>query len=278
MNGVINMQEQRIENVLQMGKEILKRNDIDIREARLLLAHALKVSVNELIKTTYCTDEQVDEYLTLIEKRVNNIPFAYIVGHKEFMKLDFIVNENVLIPRADTEILVEEALKYRKSKILDMCTGSGCIAISMAYYSNENAEVSAADISEKALKVAQMNAMLNEVNVSFINSDLFENVKEKYEMILSNPPYIKKEAIGNLQIEVQKEPVIALDGGESGLEFYERIVPKAKEHLEIGGVLILEIGYDQAEDVKKLMQEYEYKNIRIIKDLDQNDRVVIGEI
>lgn len=271
------MQEERIEKVLQMGKEILKRNDIDIREARLLLAHVLKVSVSDLIKIDYCNSEQVGEFLTMLEKRVNNVPFAYIVGHKEFMKLDFFVNENVLIPRSDTEILVEEAIKCRKNKILDMCTGSGCIAISLAYYL-ENSKVTAADISFEALKVARKNAMLNEVDVCFVESDLFSDINEKYEMIVSNPPYIRSDAIENLQYEVQKEPRLALDGGESGIEFYERIIPQARQFLENDGVLILEIGYDQGECVKRIMEDNNYYRVKIIKDLDENDRVVIGQI
>lgn len=271
------MQEQKIEKVLQMGKEILKRNDIDIREARLLLAHALKVSVNDLIKIDYCNEEQVTEFLDMLEKRINNVPFAYIVGHKEFMRLDFLVNENVLIPRSDTEILVEEAIKCNKKKILDMCTGSGCIAVSLAYYI-ENSQVTAADISFDALKVARKNAMLNEVEVSFVESDLFSDIEEKYDMIVSNPPYIKKGAISNLQLEVQKEPSLALDGGESGIEFYERIIPEARKYLENDGVLILEIGYDQGECVKKILEDNGYCRVKIIKDLEQNDRVVIGQI
>ncbi|MBR4111205.1 MAG: peptide chain release factor N(5)-glutamine methyltransferase [Clostridia bacterium] len=268
---------QKINDVLQMGREILSKSNIDTREARLLLAEALNVLYGDLIKISSCSDEEVAKYLVMLEKRVNDIPFAYIVGHKEFMKLDFIVNENVLIPRGDTEILVEEALKYRKNKILDMCTGSGCIAISLAYYLENKADVTAVDISEEALHVARQNAKKNNVDVSFVQSDLFSNVNEKYEMILSNPPYIEREVIGNLQAEVQKEPILALDGGISGLDFYERIIPEAKEHLNENGVLILEIGYDQAENVQKLMSNNGYKNIRVVKDLNDNDRVVIGE-
>ena len=276
MNGVNKMR--KINDVLQMGREILAKSNIDTREARLLLAEALNVSATDLIKLTSCSDDTVAKYLVMLEKRVNDIPFAYIVGHKEFMKLDFIVNENVLIPRGDTEILVEEALKYKKNKILDMCTGSGCIAISLAYYLENEADVTAVDVSEAALNVAKQNANKNNVDVKFIHSDLFANVTEKYEMIVSNPPYIEREVIKNLQSEVQNEPVLALDGGLSGLDFYEKIIPKAKEHLETNGILILEIGYDQAENVQKLMIENEYKNIRVVKDLSGNDRVVIGEI
>lgn len=269
--------QKKVEEVLQMGREILKNNDIDIRESRLLLAHALKIETSDLIKKDYCTDEEVSEFLDMIERRINNVPFAYIIGHQEFMKLDFLVNENVLIPRSDTEILVEEVLKYRKQKILDMCTGSGCIAISLAYYL-EDANVSAVDISIDALEIAKKNAIINDVNINFIESDLFSNINEKYEVIVSNPPYIKKSVIKTLQDEVQKEPILALDGGESGIEFYERIIPEAKNFLCENGILALEIGYDQATCVKKLMEENNYNNIKIVKDLDQNDRVVIGQI
>ena len=272
------MQERKINDVLQVGRELLAKNNIDMREARLLLAEAINVSLTDLIKLNFCSDDMFAKYLIMLEKRVNDIPFAYIVGHKEFMKLDFVVNENVLIPRADTEMLVEEALKYRKNKILDMCTGSGCIAISLAYYLENKADMTAVDISEEALNVAKQNAKKNNVDVNFIQSDLFSNVNEKYEMIVSNPPYIEREVIGNLQAEVQKEPILALDGGISGLDFYERIIPEAKEHLNENGVLILEIGYDQAEKVQKLMSNSGYKNIRVIKDLNDNDRVLVGEI
>ncbi|MBO5178866.1 MAG: peptide chain release factor N(5)-glutamine methyltransferase [Clostridia bacterium] len=272
------MQERKINDVLKIGREILDKSNIDAREARLLLAEALNVSAIDLIKLTSCSDDDFAKYLVMLEKRVNDVPFAYIVGHKEFMKLDFIVNENVLIPRGDTEILVEEALKYNKNKILDMCTGSGCIAVSLAHYQKNNVKVTAVDISEEALNVAKQNAKKNNVDVNFIQSDLFSSVNEKYEMIVSNPPYIEREVIENLQLEVQKEPMIALDGGISGLDFYEKIIPGAKEHLEENGVLLLEIGYNQAESVQKLMQESGYKNIKLIKDLGGNDRVVIGEI
>lgn len=278
MNGVIKMQERKINDVLQIGRAILSKSNIDTREARLFLAEALNVSITDLIKLTSCSDDAFAKYLVMLEKRVNDIPFAYIVGHKEFMKLDFIVNENVLIPRGDTEILVEEALKYRKNKILDMCTGSGCIAISLAYYLKNKADVTAVDISEEALNVAKQNAKKNNVDVNFIQSDLFSNVNEKYEMIVSNPPYIEREVIESLQSEVKKEPMLALDGGISGLDFYERIIPEAREHLEKNGVLLLEIGYNQAENVKSLMLENDYNNIKVLKDLSGNNRVVIGEI
>lgn len=276
MNGVIKMR--KLNEVLQIGRGVLNRNSIDTREARLLLATALDVSTNDLIKLDSCTDEQVKKYLLLLEKRVNNIPFAYITGYKEFMKLNFIVNENVLIPRADTEILVEEALKYEKKKVLDMCTGSGCIAIAIAHYSKHDAIVTAVDISDGALEIASQNAKKNNVNISFVKSDLFSNINEKFDMIVSNPPYIKRDEVSKLQTEVQKEPEIALDGGVSGLEFYEKIIPIAKKYLTQGGVLLLEIGYDQAQSVCDLMNEHEYKNIRVVKDFGGNNRVVIGEI
>lgn len=272
------MDGKKLNDVLQIGRSILEKNNIDAREARLLLAHALSVSTDDLIKIDSCTNDQVANFFNLLEERVQRIPFAYIVGHKEFMKLVFKVNSDVLIPREDTEVLVYEALKTKKNKVLDMCTGSGCIAISIADYIGENADVTAVDISENALKIAESNAYVNNVNVKFIKSDLFENVNEKFELIVSNPPYIKRDVIQNLQSEVKKEPILALDGGESGLEFYEKIISEAKNYLLDNGILMFEIGYDQAEDVTKLLEENLYKDIKVIKDLSGNDRVVIGKI
>ena len=181
------------------------------------------------------------------------------------MKLNFIVNKNVLIPREDTEILVLEALKQGKTKILDLCTGSGCIAISLAKYLN-NAQVDASDISTRALSVAKKNAKLNDVNVNFIHSDLFESINEKYDLIISNPPYIRKSDIKNLQLEVKKEPMRALDGGESGLDFYERIINESVNFLNRKGIIMFEIGYDQAKDVSSLLKK---NNFRLFCDGDE---------
>lgn len=263
-------------DALKQGRELLKKHEIDIKEARLLLAYAMGVDINDLIKYDYCSDIELERYMDCIKKRCDGEPYAYIVGHKEFMKLDFVVNRSVLIPRNDTEILVLEAIKLAKAKILDMCTGSGCIAISLAKYLNF-AEVDAVDISSRALSVAKKNAINNEVKVNFIKSDLFENINKKYDMIISNPPYIKKGDMASLQKEVKKEPKLALEAGEDGLYFYEKIIAKAKDYLTEKGMLLLEIGYDEAKAVTRMLKENNYKKIKKVKDLGGNDRVLIAE-
>lgn len=191
------------------------------------------------------------------------------------MKLKFFVNNNVLIPREDTEILVQEAISLNKKSILDMCTGSGCIAISLAKYI-DGSFVEAVDISENALKLAKKNAKFNEVEVNFINSNLFENVFKKYDLIISNPPYIPSVDIEDLQSEVKNEPHIALDGGDDGLDFYRQISKDAINYLTDDGVLMYEIGFDQADSVSTILQECGYENIRVIKDFGGNDRVVVA--
>lgn len=199
-----------------------------------------------------------------------------LFGYKEFMKLNFKVNENVLIPREDTEILVQEAIKLDKKNILDMCTGSGCIAISLAKYV-KNARVIGVDVSTKALEIAKVNADLNGVLVEFIKSDLFENVQGKYDLIISNPPYIRTDVTKTLQEEVKREPIQALDGGIDGLDFYRTISNKARNFLNENGYLAFEIGYDEASNVSDILKKYKYKNIRLIKDLSENDRVIIAQ-
>ena len=201
------------------------------------------------------------------------------------MKLNFFVNENVLIPRQDTEVLVEEAIHIAKKNnvknILDLCTGSGAIAISLAKYL-DNVQITATDISKDALRVAKKNAISNEVGekITFIESDLFENIaKTKFDMIISNPPYIKKDVIKSLSKDVQKEPHIALDGGYDGLKFYRLISTKAIDYLTLGGYLCLEIGYDQKESVFEILKENsQYIKTYCKKDLFDNDRVVITKI
>lgn len=194
------------------------------------------------------------------------------------MKLKFEVNKSVLIPREDTEVLVQEILDEFKDKknlkILDMCTGSGCIAISLAKYLDSTCIVDAVDLSTDALEVAKRNAALNKVTVNFINSDLFENVVSKYDVIVSNPPYIKKCDMEKLQIEVKKEPSMALDGGEDGLLFYKEIAIKAREFLSADGSLFFEIGFDEGNDVSEILRLNGYKGISVIKDFGGNDRVV----
>lgn len=224
------------------------------------------------------SEDLLKEYELAIKKRAEHIPLQYIVGETEFMGLKFKVNSNVLIPRQDTETLVEEALKVVKPgmKILDMCTGSGCIIISILH-NVEGVNGYAADISKQAINVAKENAKLNEVPVLFERSDLFENITESFDVIVSNPPYIPTGVIPELMPEVQQfEPMEALDGKEDGLYFYRRIIAESRMYLNPDGYLLFEIGYDQGKAVSGMMMENGFKDVRVIKDLAGNDRVVTG--
>lgn len=221
-------------------------------------------------------EAQKTDYEGLIDKRAERIPVQHLTGEQEFMGLNFKVNEHVLVPRQDTEVLVEEALKRCKPgmQVLDMCTGSGCIAVSLAKLGK--AQVTAADISTEALKVAVDNGRKNEVFVDFRESNLFDRVPEMYQMIVSNPPYIRSQVIETLSPEVREhEPMLALDGTADGLYFYREITRQAPEHLVDGGWLLYEIGHDQGEDVKAIMSET-FSDVSVIKDLAGLDRVVVG--
>ncbi len=222
--------------------------------------------------------EQKAEYERVLSKRAEHVPLQYITGEQEFMGIPFHVNDAVLIPRQDTETLVEEALKVVRPgmKVLDMCTGSGCILISILKNIVDVQGVGC-DISKQAINVAKENAKLNNVNATFERSDLFEEVTETFDIIVSNPPYIPTDVIGGLMPEVAVyEPMQALDGKEDGLHFYRRIVVEASKYLNPEGKLLFEIGHDQGEAVSGLMKDAGYKDVRIVKDLAGNDRVVIG--
>ena len=220
-----------------------------------------------------------DKYMELVEIRAEKIPLQHITGSQEFMGLNFKVSEDVLIPRQDTELLVENAITYIKSAkdnvdVLDMCTGSGCIAISIDRLC-DNAKVTAVDFSEKALVAAKENNDLNNADVTFIQSDLFENVEKQYDVIVSNPPYIKTEEIKTLMDEVRvHEPIMALDGDADGLKFYKKIAKEGRQYLRSNGIIFFEIGYDQGQTVPAILEENGYKDIKVYKDLSGNDRVV----
>lgn len=276
-----------IKQTLAKGTIILKSNDIDSPKlkARLLLQYVLKKTRQYLI--VYDNEEvgkkEQWEYFVNIDKLTKGVPLQHITHTQEFMKMDFYVDENVLIPRPDTEILVEEVIniakKMDKPKILDLCTGSGAIAILIAK-NVPNAEVYAIDISEKALNVASKNAQRLETKVKFIKSDLFKNLKNmKFDIIVSNPPYIKKEDIQYLSEDVKKEPQIALDGGYDGLDFYRKISKQAIDYFKFGSFLCFEIGYDQKEDVTEIIEKLEhYKGTYCKKDLCGNDRIIITQV
>lgn len=220
-----------------------------------------------------------EKYNELVNQRAGHIPLQHIIGTQEFMGLTFKVNENVLIPRQDTELLVENVVDYLgndERTVLDMCTGSGCIAVSIDRLSKDS-KVTAVDISEKALEVAQENNRLNNANVTFIQSDLFTNVTGKYDIIVSNPPYIRTDEIPKLMEEVKShEPVMALDGMEDGLYFYKKICSEASDYLNDNGKIFFEIGYDQGDDVSEILRQNRFCNIEVLKDLSGNDRVVIA--
>ncbi len=226
------------------------------------------------------TAEQQKEYEIALKKRAEHIPLQYITGEQEFMGLKFKVNSNVLIPRQDTEVLVEEALKRIQPgmRVLDMCTGSGCIAVSIAK-NVPHIEMHAVDISKQALNVAKDNAKLNEVSVEFERSDLFDYVTGKYDVIVSNPPYIPTSEIPKLMPEVGSfEPVEALDGKEDGLYFYRKIIAECKDYLNPDGMIFFEIGYEQGADVSALLQEAGFSQVAVVKDLAHLDRVVFGKM
>lgn len=224
--------------------------------------------------------EEEERYRDLLKKRAGHLPLQHITGEQAFMGFTFLVNENVLIPRQDTEVLVEEALTHLKSgmEVLDLCTGSGCILISLLKLCQEITGTGS-DISEKALETAEENGrrLGVEERVKWVKSDLFDRLSGSYDLIVSNPPYIRTEVIEELQEEVRlHDPRIALDGREDGLFFYRRIARESRKYLKQDGWLALEIGHDQAEAVAGLLDDAGYTQIQVKKDLAGLDRVVTG--
>ncbi len=252
-------------------------------DAGILLEYITGVTVNDLLvhPEEELPDDPADEYMSAVRKRMTRIPVQYITGRQEFMGLEFGVNENVLIPRFDTEVLAEEAIRLGLSrmKILDMCTGSGCILLSLLHYSHDCTGIGV-DISEGALDTAKKNAAALGIDAEFILSDLFEGLdpdKLKFDLIISNPPYIASDVIPTLMSEVKDhEPHLALDGSPDGLKFYRRIVSESPSFLHKGGILLMEIGYDQGRAVRELMEKAGFGDVAVIKDLAGNDRVIKG--
>ena len=277
-----------LRNLYQSGTEKLEK--AGIREAKLDAWYLLEYKTG-ISRAVFFADpdreveeEKAESYQKDICTRARRIPLQHITGSQEFMGYEFLVNEHVLIPRQDTENLVEEALKVIRPDmhVLDMCTGSGCILISLLKYAAERKHITGvkavgADISADALEVAKKNAQRLKVPVIWVQSDIFENVSESFDLIVSNPPYIRTEVIQGLEDEVKlHDPWIALDGHEDGLYFYRRIVSESISHLNDGAWLMFEIGHDQAEDVSKLMKNAGFCNIYVKKDLAGLDRVVCG--
>lgn len=276
------------EIIIRYSKELEEISPTPRLDVETLLQKALDVDRLYILLNLERNLSEDEEKLfnKFINERLNNRPIAYIVGNREFMGLDFYVQEGVLIPRPDTEVLVEEVIELGKNKgpinILDIGTGSGAITVSLAKYL-DNVKVTSVDISDIALEIGKKNAISNNVDdkITFIKSDLFTNIDKnmKFDIIVSNPPYIKREVIETLDKQVKDfEPYNALEGGIDGLDFYRAITTQAKNYLNKDGILAYEVGYDQSEDVGKLMEKDGYTNIYTRKDLQQIDRVVIGSV
>lgn len=300
-------------NVIEKLKDVsvlLKSAGIEnpAKEAEILITEALQITKSQLYTNILEISDKVSHRIDLlVNRRLQGEPIQYIIGYVEFYGLKIHVGKGVLIPRPETELVVEETIKAvssvecrlsdkknrkfkiqnskfknenSKMKILDLCTGSGCIAIALAK-NLKQAFVYGVDKSEAAIGYARENAILNKVsNISFIVGDLFEPVRDiKFDFIVSNPPYIKKDEIQNLQREIRDyEPLNALDGGEDGLDFYRRVISESPYFLKKGGMLILEAGFNQAEEIKKLAKSSGYKEIKFFKDYAGIERVFIGRI
>lgn len=273
-----------IQEALIMGTK--KLNDYEKLDSRNLakkaLAFLMKKDITYLAIHLYDRIEENIEkqYKEVLQKIGEGTPIQYIMHEQSFMGINFFVDENVLIPQPDTEILVQEVItianKQKLTKILDLCTGSGAIAVALAK-NLINSNITATDISKKALEIAKKNSDIQHVNILFIESNLFQNIEESFDIIVSNPPYIKTSIIKTLDKEVQKEPTIALDGGEDGLAFYKNILKEAKKHLKANGYLAVEIGFDQKEEVMSLFKDEQYREIYCKKDFGNNDRVIVGK-
>ncbi|MCR4880521.1 MAG: peptide chain release factor N(5)-glutamine methyltransferase [bacterium] len=264
--------------------ENLKNAGVDENELRAEVNFILENFLN--IKNLYVdfevTDVIKEKLAPIFEKRKSGMPLQYIIGIADFMGEKFFVNENVLIPRPETEILVLKAIEtakgYSSPKILDIGTGTGCIGIMLKKKLN-NATVVSCDISEKAIEIAKQNAEKIAPDITFVQSDIFSNINEKFDIIVSNPPYIPPKEKSNIQKEVTFEPSSALyTTDEQGIEFYEKIIRDGKNHLAENGYMLFELGAGQAELVKKIFLDYNYKEIEIIKDLENNNRVICAKV
>ena len=293
-----------LKELIKIGENQLREAGIAdaVRDARDLYCYSDKLDAVGLMMhwQDILADNACEAYFQLIERRAAGEPIQYITGTQEFMGFEFNVNPSVLIPRQDTETMVEDALEVMSKgtlrgevyvekpafkEVLDLCTGSGAIGVSIAKLKSD-VKVTCSDLSGDALEVAKGNALKNGLkSIKFEQGDLFEPFcgrlgKKKFDFIISNPPYIQKDVILTLQTEVKDhEPMMALDGGEDGLDFYRRIAEEAPNHLKKGGVLMMEIGHDQGNAVTKLLEETErFEKVICLKDLAQKDRIVVGRL
>ena len=286
--------------ILAIAYARLKENNIPDYEdsAKRLLVHALGIEYCDLYKLEIVKDSQVDDYLKLIDERCNHVPLDKIIGYKYFYTVKIPFNKNVLTPRYETELMVDRIVTdiriiYAQAKlgmtinpltVLDLCTGSGCVGLAIA--NTTGANVTLSDVDKDVLNIAMSNNELNNkireskgeppINPNFVLSDMFENIKWKFNMIVCNPPYIKTKDLNKLEIEVRDfDPMLALDGGKDGLDFYRTIAKEAHKHLKDGGIMYLEVGYDQAQKVAKMLEKnYE---VQIKKDLANIDRFIIAK-
>ncbi len=269
--------ETKLSKLQQMMKKHFAEKQIDESDAEWILSLTLGVPRSELSKERVVSQKECGQILALYEERLTGKPLWYIIGNTEFYGYRIEVDERVLIPRPETEILVQQAIAALSEgdRVLDLCTGSGAIAVAVACEAakDKNVTVVAADISEDALEVARTNVRQNKANVTLVKSDLFENIRGKFNLITANPPYVRTAEIGSLQREVRDfEPHVALDGGEDGLDFYRRIAAKINRYIVRGGMLILECGEDQARDILKIFSRCDYA--MVVKDLSGKERVV----
>lgn len=270
------------EGAARLGEAGIEEAELD---ARLLLEFVCGTDRNTLLAhgEREVSEEEYGRYSGFIERRAAHVPLQHLTGEQDFMGLTFLVNKDVLVPRQDTEVLVEEVMKHLHDgmRILDLCTGTGCVLLSLLHYSND-CEGVGVDLSERALAVARENqerlrSDRPEMKARFLEGDLFAGLEERFDMIVSNPPYIKTDVIDTLMPEVREhEPVMALDGGADGLVFYRRIAGDAGAYLNGGGMLFFEIGCEQAEDVRSIMEAAGFREVEVVKDFAGLDRVVYG--
>lgn len=273
-------------DALEYGKQRLLECEIEDAnlDAWLLLEYVSGISRSWYFihEDEEISEDDIEEYQILIEQRGKHIPLQQLTKEAYFYGMKFFVNENVLIPRQDTEVLVEQVLSLSKGKenlkLLDMCTGSGCILLALLA-NLKQASGTGVDLSEKALEVAQRNGEELGIEISWVQSDLFDKVSGSYDIIVSNPPYIETSVIEGLMDEVKLyEPRMALDGTEDGLFFYREITMQAGKYLKNNGILAFEIGYNQGKAVSEFMKENGYKEVQVLQDLAGLDRVVTGRI
>ena len=278
----------KTEELLKNGIKILEKEAVQDSKikAKVLLKFVLQKNEQQLVASLY--DEvslsNQEKYLCFLQEILQGKPLQYITNNQEFMGLNFYVDENVLIPQPDTEILVQEVIKITEEKlkekshieILDLCTGSGAIAIALKHYFKDSVLVYGTDISKEAVQVAKKNAEANNSYVNFLVSDRFKSITKTFDIIVSNPPYIETNVIKNLTKDVRKEPHIALDGGKDGLEFYRVISNEGHKFLKEDGYILVEIGYKQKQSVIKIFGDKSmYEIMASVKDLASNDRVII---